>query len=101
MLVTAGADRLTNVVLPGSLHVNLITLRAVNVVSPPVRSRSTWYDATLMSAARSLASSLVRFADKAGSPPVFRSIRPPRNQRRRRGVVAGGTAAFCFRSGSV
>ena len=55
---------------PGAAQSNLITLTEPNVSSPPVRSRSTWYEATVMSAERTAASSRVRF-DVTGCPFVL------------------------------
>ena len=46
---------------PGAAQPNRITQTEPNVFSSPVRSRSTWYEETVMSAERVAASSRVRF----------------------------------------
>jgi len=74
--------------LPGAVQSNLITLTEPNVSSPPARSRSTWYEATVMSAERIAASSRVRF-DVTGCPFVLLAG-SARNSRQGRAVDAAG-----------
>ena len=65
---TAGAVRLMKLAEPGATQSNLITLTEPNTSSSPVRSRSTWYEATVMIAERAAASSRVPWTNNSNTP---------------------------------